>query len=641
MNHILAILLPESPFLLAAQTIMVLVPHPLDPAPKSSNSKRLRTAASNALGQRTMQVVESLLSEGSSSLEIVQALTMLSLWEWGNSGNLTKNRERAGQAVQVAMEMGLHEFDKYAENEQKPNGKMHSMDYGRSVEGENWRADMARRTWWITYIAQLNAGIISGNTPVIGPDDARIRVDYPVCSVSDNSWPNWINTNRMCGRVIDLVNSIYYGAGGTGGWGKGSEAGSPEEHDAMVRKMYQVDREVMEMMKHAESLAVIDLVPGGEEEVVRNQQLSARLGLAVTHIHIHRQQAFPEVSLFSKRICGLPSAEDTVQPETNAIQPTPSSQSQSHTPVNGNGQTSGNGSAEASRQSSDIGNALLPEFDAELDLGLGNGQFEFIDELWQPETYPENLPTPWFARTGGAAALYAPTNNIPDHQPSLSMGVMPQSSPAAGGANDKNRRGSTPASTATQKTHKAWGVDENDKPSTTSSLAPSAAGPTGLGGDLQFFPPGISLARCATAAHTVVRLEVIHRSAAMALWDGPPKWLPFCACGLVSGAYAFLLLALAVQAEGTFDPQQEEEEVDKLLTNVKVILAGLEAYGTMWAGIDVMAGKSINVVLVLSIPQGGVLIYRRGSSCLGSRHETPYRGSSADRSGQHGWRVRA
>jgi hypothetical protein len=77
--------------------------------------------------------------------------------------------------------------------------------------------------------------------------------------------------------------------------------------------------------------------------------------------------------------------------------------------------------------------------------------------------------------------------------------------------------------------------------------------------------------------------------------DARPKWLPFCACGLVSGAYAFLLLALAVQAENTFGDydEQRNEEVEALLTNVKVIVAGLEAYGIMWAGIDVMAGMSV------------------------------------------------
>lgn len=72
-----------------------------------------------------------------------------------------------------------------------------------------------------------------------------------------------------------------------------------------------------------------------------------------------------------------------------------------------------------------------------------------------------------------------------------------------------------------------------------------------------------------------------------------PKWLPFCACGLVTGAYAFLLLALAVQAENAFwtHDQSRQHEVDALLTNVKVILAGLEAYGVMWGGIDIMASE--------------------------------------------------
>lgn len=70
-----------------------------------------------------------------------------------------------------------------------------------------------------------------------------------------------------------------------------------------------------------------------------------------------------------------------------------------------------------------------------------------------------------------------------------------------------------------------------------------------------------------------------------------PKWLPFCACGLVTGAYAFLLLALAVQAENSFGIYDESkaEEIEALLTNVRVLLAGLEAYGVMWAGIETMA----------------------------------------------------
>lgn len=131
-------------------------------------------------------------------------------------------------------------------------------------------------------------------------------------------------------------------------------------------------------------------------------------------------------------------------------------------------------------------------------------------------------------------------------------------------------------------------------------------------------------------------MEVLHRSATLALCKslplavsetkphfgvlcacagkGPPKWLPFCACvsiivvlksdaradpkhaqqGLLSGAYSFLLLSLAVQASSFSETEEAppSEELEALMTNVKVILAGLDAYGTMWDGIDMMAGWS-------------------------------------------------
>jgi hypothetical protein len=50
---------------------------------------------------------------------------------------------------------------------------------------------------------------------------------------------------------------------------------------------------------------------------------------------------------------------------------------------------------------------------------------------------------------------------------------------------------------------------------------------------------------------------------------------------------------LAVQAENAFGTHDEsrQHEVDALLTNVKIILAGLEAYGVMWGGIDIMASE--------------------------------------------------
>lgn len=139
-------------------------------------------------------------------------------------------------------------------------------------------------------------------------------------------------------------------------------------------------------------------------------------------------------------------------------------------------------------------------------------KYDFIDEMWQPETYPEDLPAPWFTNRGGAGSLYLPTGQEPNHIPiTASIRPMPSS------ANLEDRRPSIVSSNRTgnsPKPHKAWGVTKDDK----TSPAPEGLG---ISKAMQVFPPGISLARCATAAHTIVRLEVLHRSAVIAMWDGP------------------------------------------------------------------------------------------------------------------------
>lgn len=89
-----------------------------------------------------------------------------------------------------------------------------------------------------------------------------------------------------------------------------------------------------------------------------------------------------------------------------------------------------------------------------------------------------------------------------------------------------------------------------------------------------------------------------------------------------------MLLCLAVQAgnfpgSGTSDVAQEELEA--LWTNVKVILAGLQAYGQMWDGIDLMACKlptSCRYLhfLILVIQPKSRLHSRRLLNCLLKSH---------------------
>ncbi|WWC87197.1 uncharacterized protein L201_002083 [Kwoniella dendrophila CBS 6074] len=683
LQTILPTLLPESPFLLSVQTILVLAPHANDSAPNSSRSKKLRQLASESFAEQTIRLVDSMISNGQLNLECVQATCIIALWEWSSLGSVTKNKERSIKAIQLAMELGLHELDKYSSTSISvdPN------ENGRTIEGLDWKKDMARRTWWTTYTSQLTAALVSGNQPIVGPDDPRILVDYPICSVTDHSWANFIETVKSTIRVFNLVTSVYFPQlpqppsivqneddNDNSNTSAGFFSASDNENKQITaeigirNKMVDVDKQIMDLIKKAEDTAVIELVPGGEEEVGRNQQLQARLGLAVVHIHIHRWQAFPEVSLFSRKICGLPQAPDFVinddaqegselygnedlnsmetdtppeyhydqqqgqqqqiQYQQNQIPHDPSSVNQQ---VNYHDINYPNASAPVQQQMYDPNQGYYNQASSSTnaypaEMGQHNGQnqhsqqqngewggqvyndsnhneqiyeYGMMEDMWAPETYPDNLPAPWFSYPGGAANLYVPTYTPPNHYPEITASIQPiQPSPPAssthqrssvppsedGGINNTSRRASGGSSViSNNKPHKAWGVDDkSDKVLPPPELQ-----------KLEVFPPGISLARCATAAHTIVRLEVLHRSAVIAMWDGPPKWPPFCSCGLVTGAYAFLLLALAVQAENSFSgyTNSRSEEVEALLTNVKVILAGLEAYGTMWAGIDSMAGE--------------------------------------------------
>lgn len=54
-----------------------------------------------------------------------------------------------------------------------------------------------------------------------------------------------------------------------------------KETKRLHKRMLNLDKTVLDLLKKAEAKAVIPLLPGGEEEVVRNQQLSASMMLAV------------------------------------------------------------------------------------------------------------------------------------------------------------------------------------------------------------------------------------------------------------------------------------------------------------------------------------------------------------------------
>lgn len=160
---------PDSPFLIAIRAILALCPNPADPAAKSLASRAMRRSQASRLAQEASSRVEEMLSEANEndvppSIECVQALTLLGLYEFAQNGNPVRNRMRMNQAVQVAMEMGLHQTDKNSFESADPS-KPRVMP-AKAVEGEDVLKDMARRTWWVTFASMLISGLVAGSVSI-------------------------------------------------------------------------------------------------------------------------------------------------------------------------------------------------------------------------------------------------------------------------------------------------------------------------------------------------------------------------------------------------------------------------------------------------------------------------------------------
>lgn len=135
---------PRSPLSLALSAVLALVPHPNDMEPSSPISVVRRRAyahtfaqlantsieadcelqasstdPSQALGDRPTVEREPFHPRTPVELESVLALLILSIYEYTQRGNLLKMRYRAGQALAIALDMGLHalgeEHDEFAE----------------------------------------------------------------------------------------------------------------------------------------------------------------------------------------------------------------------------------------------------------------------------------------------------------------------------------------------------------------------------------------------------------------------------------------------------------------------------------------------------------------------------------------------
>ena len=150
---------PSTPLSLAISAILALIPHPDDPDPSGTDSVHFRREQAQAFAQSAFESIEieselpdstispaDALSSNGTPLnrnqfhaqvplesESIIALLLLSTYEYAQRGNIAKLRNRAGQALNAAINLGLH----------------------CKGDEEGYYAESNRRVWWMTVCARL------------------------------------------------------------------------------------------------------------------------------------------------------------------------------------------------------------------------------------------------------------------------------------------------------------------------------------------------------------------------------------------------------------------------------------------------------------------------------------------------------
>ncbi len=144
---------PSTPISLAISATLALIPHPDDKNPSGTESIHLRREQAQAFAQSAFEsieieseLVDSVIQPGEAlsseplplnrkpfhprsplENESIIALILLSTYEYAQRGNIAKMRNRAGQAVNAAINLGLH------------------------IKGdeEGYYSEANRRVWWM------------------------------------------------------------------------------------------------------------------------------------------------------------------------------------------------------------------------------------------------------------------------------------------------------------------------------------------------------------------------------------------------------------------------------------------------------------------------------------------------------------
>ncbi|RFU30814.1 hypothetical protein B7463_g5521, partial [Scytalidium lignicola] len=293
---------PSSPLSLAISASLALIPHPDDPNPTSPESVLLRRAQAHAFSQSALESIEieselvnstthpeDALSSGPPSItrkpfhpqvrlenESIIAFLLLSTYEYGQRGNITKMRTRAGQALVAAMGLGLHARggmeDRYAESD--------------------------RRVWWMTYVCVCQGFILSNTSPTILLYDPRFTTVPPTFSPDPDSWMIFVQAQQAIVSatqfVIDLQEILRSKADITPLW----------------KTMLELESRIEQLINKTAAWIPESFTASPELAVTQALRGMARIKLNSARIKVHRYCAFSDRPIFSKKHCDLAYSSD-------------------------------------------------------------------------------------------------------------------------------------------------------------------------------------------------------------------------------------------------------------------------------------------------------------------------------------------
>ncbi|KIW17815.1 hypothetical protein PV08_05010 [Exophiala spinifera] len=299
---------PLSPLAMALLAVLVLIPHPDDLFGDSDESVYQRRQEAHAYSQMTIASIESeseLLESTTNpaaalenhrpfiqreplhpyvpiELEALLAYVVLSVYEYAQRGNLAKMRNRASQAYDAAVSLGLNDTSRLAPDEY---------------------TEARRRAWWMTYTVAMQCAIVSATPPMMITDLTHFRTPFPMISSDPDAWLFFLEAQQTICLCTQYTVALK----------KALEAGvSPNE---LSGKKTALDREIDAILyRHAAQPVDVPLLSSTdfeEQTLARSLRAQAHIKLNSARIKLHRYNAFRDLPIFTRKHCDLEPTDPT------------------------------------------------------------------------------------------------------------------------------------------------------------------------------------------------------------------------------------------------------------------------------------------------------------------------------------------